>query len=356
MKRDLTHQPKNYISSWIIISLSLLAGFIDLNLIMAYARGTITLSFWLLCHLMLILLLIIWWFVNRKKQNSYFFPLLMVVMIAIMGPLGAAGVILAIVANNIFMRNALPFEEWYHTLFPAETVSRVDQLYQELIQKDVKIEQLENVSPFMDIINYGNYEQKLALIVLIVKRFRASFSPLLKLALQDESNPIRVMAASAMSIIENNFTEKAMQLLQQLEKNREPEVILSSAELYDDYAFTGLLSETQEYNNQEKALHYYQEYLKHFPDDMKTIISIGRLHVRMGHYQRAIEWFSPFSNNANLTPSYFLWYMEGLYECKDFIQIRNILSRYNNIYANEEFLPDMLKQSIQLWERLGEAA
>src|SRR6185436_344770 len=120
-----------------------------------------------------------------------------------------------------------------------------------------------SVAPFSDILFFGTLAQKQELISLMSRSFQPAFAPVLRAALDDANNAIRVQAASAITLIEDDFMRRSLSLASSVrEKPGDPELLLKQARLHDDYARSGILDRDRERDSRKKALETYREYLR----------------------------------------------------------------------------------------------
>lgn len=346
-------QPRNYPTRLVFLvnmAVVVVEGFV----LWAVLSEVLRVQLFLLMHLTVVACLLVWHAWCRKQGWSHLFPSFTVMFVTCLGPLGALGCAYGVLAHTYFRRNAVPFEEWYAQLFPDEEQDRTKDLYDELIRMDAMFEAEERrVDPLLDVVHHGTFEQKQAAIVLMANKFIPAFAPLLKAAVNDANNAIRVLAATAISKVETFYVERAMDLQQRLEEDAAPVNHLALARHYDDHAHSGLMETIQQNTFQEKALEHYRAYLKIAPDDPGAVTAVGRLLVRLDKINEARGWFKQYESQAGQSPGFLNWYADVLFQKGDFSEVRRLVSAHGAQMVNADGTPPALGEAVRLWA--GEA-
>ncbi|MGE0754427.1 MAG: hypothetical protein AB7L92_04635, partial [Alphaproteobacteria bacterium] len=169
-------------------------------------------------------------FVGSAMDREGRFLLLLFIASATAGVFGAAGTVLAIVLHIWFMRFAQPFSNWFSSIFPSSPLTNNEQVYEDIQVGRDESSKPYSVISFMDVIRYGSEAQKRVALSKMTSRFHHSFAPAFKQALNDNSNNIRVQAATAISKIENQFTARAIRVIDLLEEHpNNPGIVLATA-------------------------------------------------------------------------------------------------------------------------------
>jgi polysaccharide biosynthesis protein PelE len=172
-------------------------------------------------------------------------PMLLACSTAALGPIGAVGSLLTLVLARRYMRRALPFEEWYASLFPDTRETENRKMVDRIAASEGR--ETEAVTVFSDVLSFGSLQQKQDLIALVSSQFRPAFGPVLKRALQDDHSAIRVQAATAMSRLENTILQRTMELTRQVRANPgDTEALRALAQHYDGCLFCGILDPRRE--------------------------------------------------------------------------------------------------------------
>lgn len=239
------------------------------------------------------------------------------------GVFGAVGTMLCILLNLFYTRRSMPFTDWFRSIFPEEDETLAKQLFENItIGRDESVTTY-SVVPFLEVMEVGSEAQKREALTRMTLRFHPNFAPAFKRGLQDESNTIRVQAATAISIIEHEFSARLMQLAGLYrQKPQDPVVVQALAEHYDNYAFTGLLDPERERGNREMALKYYMEYLNLEPRNELARLAVGRLLLRRGEASKAADWFKESAAQGFRSDAFATWHAEALYAAGRFNELR----------------------------------
>lgn len=121
-----------------------------------------------------------------------------------------------------------------------------------------------------------------------------------------------------------------------------PEVVLALASFHDDYSFTGILDDEREKENRTRALALFEEYLEMHPSDGVVRTRYGRLMLRMGNTDGAIECFKQAFQNEH-TSTRASWLAEAYFRAGRFSELR----RFAVEVANYPELMNKMEASVQ---------
>jgi len=331
----------------------------------AVAAGTLALEstvLWLLqgrvitlvwaatAHLAVTIALGLWAWQTARAQVDLRFSMLLATTTAVLGPIGAAGTLVATGLGVLYSRSAIPFEQWYESLFPEKQSPLSAHLFEQVSSEQANGVERTSVVPFLDILSYGTIQQRQAVVNLIADHFQPAFAPSLRQALNDPSNVIRVQAAAVTTRVEDNFLSRAMELGAALqEKPDDPDRLRALARHYDDYAFAGILDSKREQDNRDKALELYRDYLRYRPEDLDARYAVGRILLRSGEIQQAAQSLGQSIQKGYSSPQILLWYMEALFRLGRFQQLREVArAHYADFSASDRF-PNQVVETIALW-------
>lgn len=277
-------------------------------------------------------------------------PSFLLIATTFLGPMGLAGFLVTIGVGFWFERKATPFDEWYSSLFPEEESEFSQEMYERVTATRAHREDSGLPTPFIDVLDHGDDDQKRTVIALISKHFKPSFAPTLLRALQDKSNAIRVQAATAMARIENAVAEKSHEILKELEESPEDaDLLLELAQHYDEYALTGLLDSARQRDYRHKAMEAYGKYLDEHPGDRSARTAMGRILVRKGRYSEAAEWFRQGLDDKEASPQAVLWLMECLFHLDRLDELRELATDRMKKWEGKDNLPEKVAHTVRLW-------
>jgi hypothetical protein len=311
----------------------------------------LSVEFALALHGIVVISLFIYSRVLLKRGSENRFALLLFMATSTTGPYGAAGVMLAIITFLIFIRRSQPFDDWFASIFPAQKISHAQRIYDDIMVGRDESSKSYSVIPFLDVLSFGSELQKRQALAKMTSSFHPNFAPAFKKALSDNSNTIRVQAATAITKIENAFMDRLMKLARVKDQfPKEPVVVKALADHYDNYAYTGLLDADREATNRRRALEHYQEYMNLEPHDLDVRTHIGRLLMRNKDYASACEWFKNAIDTGHVSQSITEWYAEALFNCGRFAELRRMSLATPPVtdgQAHSQPLP--LKEALALW-------
>lgn len=304
---------------------------------------------WLALHLAVSLVLFVWarWVGRRVRRNQVAWYLF--VATAALGPLGPFTALVTGALLVLFHRDWFDFQAWYASLFPAETRSRVKDLYESLLRRQ-RSTAGGAVESFADILSSGDAAKKRLVIGLLTRHFRPGFAPALKLALTDNDPSVRTQAATAVATIEGRFLARAQKLHRKVRER--PKSFGRRERLarhYDDYAFTGLLDPERERDNRIRALEGYQEALKVRPRESSLWLAIGRLLVRERRYDAAASWFTVAEARGLLSADMVLWNLEALFKLGRYDKLREAIAEHSHLFQAGGKHPPQVPDVLRLW-------
>lgn len=338
-------------ASWFLpLVIAVVALLLEIWLAHTYNKGNVGLKGFVLLHCIISAALAFYSLLVHRAGGDLRFPLLVMVTTAVMGPVGAAGCILSILLYALLYRHtATSFIEWFTAIFPEQSHKHSERLYEEILahhRPDHRI----NVAPFHDIMALGSESQKREAISKMSRHYKPFFAPMLREASNDNSNMIRVQAATAISHIENAYLDHSLALEKALEANsRDKELLFAAAIHYDNYAFTGILDADREEYNRRRAYELYTRFLEREPSNIKARQNIGRLLVRSDDITTATDWLGKCLDDGYVSPEILLWYMECLYKQNKYSSLRYITSTYYDEIKNITSYPRHIVESIALW-------
>jgi polysaccharide biosynthesis protein PelE len=354
---NVFYQPMTGLPIVIIFAVILMLAH-ALNVYLLLWQGT-PIALNIILHLVLVGVAGILVFLLRKTNTDQRFGMLMFVSSAVTGPVGCAGTLLAALQSMFYVRYRNDFEEWFHSIFPQDSTTLPEEIVENLDLGRDEHTLDYSVIPFMDVFDTGNTEQKRLALSRMTAKFHPRFAPAFEKALHDADSSVRVQAATAISKIENQFHDRLLRIARLYRDNpKNPIIVKALADHYDDYAFTGLLDSEREPINRNKAREHYLEYLGMKPEDTDTRLRLGRLLVRSGRVDEAIDWFRQSLDSGYSNDSIKAWYLETLFKAGRYEQLRKGVRTLNvNLETFKSTHPEMI-ESLRLWasETMGKRA
>ncbi len=298
---------------------------------------------------------------KEHKSKDARFAWIATIAVPVMGPLAPVGVLFALLWHYMSNEKSLTFREWRDSIFPPEHKTLAQTVYDRITFGRDQAGEGYSVTYLMDVIKMGNDEKKREAIFKILRNYDPSFAPLLKMALEDKHNAIRVQAATAITKLKNTFFSQSVKL-ERLRRDwpKKNIILLELAKHYDNYAFSGLLDDKQETENRLLSLHYYKEFIMQEPEDTPQVLEVhqllGRLLFRRGKIEEASRQFEKLRTAGYATSDVNLWYSECLFNLKRYAELRTIAaeSAHSALVTDSHKYPDHIRAMILLWANAKE--
>lgn len=295
-------------------------------------------------HVLVLAVVGLWAFQPARRATRY--AVLLWIAVAAFGPLGAAGVLLAMGLHWHYARRTTGIDEWHAMLFPPTIADEQADLWRRIGQRASDLSGDQPVTPFLDVLAFGSVPQRQSVIAIIVQQFHPAFAPALKAALRDEHNVIRVQAATAIARLENEFLERTMTLDAAVrEAPHSAAATLALATHYDDQAFAGLLDATREQDCRVRAAGGYARYLEQHPDDNAARFRLARLQQRRGLWREAEQLFRQLTEAGH--PGARQWFMETLFVQERYGELRTVATQHAEV-ADDGQAPE-IAETLALW-------
>jgi len=288
---------------------------------------------------------------RRHLTARAFYAWYLLVATAVFGAVGAAATGCGFVLFRRHARHSRTFEEWYRELFPERGRRIYERIYDELMLTRRQRESRGQIVPFADVINYGSREQKQLAISMMSRHFEPPFAPVLKRALEDPNNSVRIQAATAITNLEGRFSDRSMELEARIARDPSPRHVIDFARHLDRYAFSGLLDADRTARVRARAIELYRAYLEDEPDDLFARIAVGRLLLRTGDEQGAREWLLAARARHGPHPSLNNWLLESHYALGDYAAVRALAREIVGEHRSDTAL-DVLSASARMWAGL----
>lgn len=307
-----------------------------------------------------------WTWRRRRRRVDERFSGLLAIGTAFLGPSGPLCVGLSAAAHAVFRRYATGFHDWYLSLFPESQSDPAQELY-ELIVTGRERAGAAAVDSFTDVMTVGSPQQKQAVIALVSRHFRPSFTPALRLGLADSDPSVRVQAATATARVEHEFNERWLKLERAADSAPDSAAARHAlARHLDDYAFCGLLDANREQELRRKALDYYRAALAAAPAEASAGApaeapaeeglrnDLGRLLLRVGLVAEAAETLAPAAARTR-DRRLLAWYAETLFRLRRFDELRVLCRARAEDFADSAAIFDALGDVVALWTGAGPA-
>jgi hypothetical protein len=270
----------------------------------------------------------VWQQASRGKDLRW--SALMLLMLGAAGPFGAGMCLLTCFLYGFNVKVAAPFMEWFASLFPEDAESLGKHVYERIRAGYERAPEQIAVEPFRDILAYGSFAQKQAALVKMTLHFRPQFVPLMRRALNDTDNAVRVQAATAIAKIERDYLQLAVKL--EKEHARQPDNLIQLARFAafcEGYADSGISDALGQQAYRAKAIALYNELQQKTGESPETDEALARLYGHTQEPERACFHFErALAARETPTPELLHSYAETLYRMQAYGRLRKLASRF----------------------------
>lgn len=284
----------------------------------------------------------VWWELPRLRGPGT------VLVLVLTGALGPAGALTALLAASVAL------------LVPARPMHSQDvgvdeepEPWSEVLAESGELEP----ASLCDVFRHGALSQRRTAVALIGANFRPELGVALRMALEDEHNAIRVQAGMVMQTLEDRFVsdERAhrAQAAAAFDSHGfgDQDAMRKLAELYDQWAFAGLLDERRLAETRGRALHAYRRHLEAFPTDLRVIAAVGRLFVRAGESRRAADYLTAELAKGHVSAAIAMWAVEALYRAGRYDELQTTLEAHGELVADRLPESSVFRGVIALWQQ-----
>ena len=252
----------------------------------------------------------------KKKDLSY--PLLLFLSVYGAGVFGLGGFIILLLTRPLYQRIFSSAEEWFKELFPERLQDSFHVISERIDAGWNAYDKQTEVFSFQDLFTCGTLAQKQAVLEAIIKDFNPVYSSLLKDALKDPHNAIRIQAAAIIEKIDVEMGKKKQRLKKKWQNKKDSDSLLALARHCEMYGTLGLLNEIEARSTMDEAISYYQKHLKENPRSSSSAISIGKLLLLEEKYEQLLEMVDEYKKTHAILPQIlYTWELDALYRLQD---------------------------------------
>ena len=311
-------------------------------------------SLWFVFPHGLVVLSLIFFLKNYEQtEKDTYFLILLTLSTAVLSALGAVFVILLFMflqrANN-FQRDTPPNS--YESILSEVKKPEQEDLFEKLVSGKVESLGHSSVIPFMDVLHFGTQRQKQTLVALLINNYQKDFSPVLKEAIKDKDNSIRVLASMGVAQIENQFMKRTIEIeTTRGESDRATKNYFKTlGRHYDDYAHCEILEEFMQMDFRNLAIQAYKDHLRVTPLDGEVLFWLGRALLRNKKWSESAIVFEVALKNNLLAPENMVWYLECLYRIKQYQKLGNAaFNYYSHAKKTKAGIPTQLNGVLEAW-------
>ncbi|MCB1148525.1 MAG: tetratricopeptide repeat protein [Chlamydiia bacterium] len=223
-----------------------------------------------------------------RRQEEARFIAVGFIFLTTMGPFGAAMMLLLLLLYWVFKRGADPLTSLLEAIFPKIQEYRGQQVSDRIIFGLDSFAEEMTTLPLIDIMRFGSEKQKMGAINKMMRYYKPDFIPALKIALDDPSNAVRVLAGTAVAEIESKLHEEFV-VRQKAWKRATGDLntLLQLADFCKSYSEMSFIDMERNKAMRSAALKYYEMYLAERSRDDEVKLKAAELLLQEGRYQQA---------------------------------------------------------------------
>ncbi len=248
----------------------------------------------------------------------------------------------------LYMRNAkTEAREYFET--DEDFLSDRRQVWIKDVKRDaidIKRNEME-VDAFRDVLRTNDRQLEENAINKLARSLTRKSVSILKEVVKTSTSDTKILAASALTEMEDKIITKIETLRTQAHRDADAESILELARVYDLYCYLGVLDTVSKKHYQNLTLEQYEVFLQIDSGHREANLEYGRILLNAGRTEDAIKnlrlalALSPQDVNPQI------WLAEAYYRSQDYDNVRKLCSKL----ANRETLPENIKEIVDWWKR-----
>lgn len=274
---------------------------------------------------------------------------LLVIGTFLLGPIGAVctfiGFVFTAVLDKFFPAH---FDLTADDLFDLSPEEGDHHIFRHIKHYKVQETSLQIIDQLMDAFKYGSDEEKQNVLAVINNHYQPKLAKILRLALMDTNNVIRIQAAAILADLEQRQQNELMALEETVKAENTPESKLALAKHYDAMAHSGVVDAVRKETYLNNATTIYEQALRVHPDDVDLAKKLARAYYRLGRTAEAVALIRPFAIELADIPLS-LWYLELLFVTKQTQELRTLAAELAPKVVNNHDYPIKLQKAVQLW-------
>jgi tetratricopeptide (TPR) repeat protein len=267
---------------------------------------------------------------------------------------GTLGTLVALALREVGLRSRLGGAGWYALLFPTSSVTRRDRLERDARHRNrrARLELRGEVAPLADVLARGKTVDRIQIVSFLARNFRPRYADALRRALGDPDPAIRAQAAGVAAGVERRLADTLQERHHAYEAAPDdPDRIRALAELYDDFAHTGLLSAAVARSYREEAITLYRRLLGLDAEDERARMRLVRLLLRIRRPVDALRLVDEMPGEIEDLTSWFSWLSEAYYRTGRYADLRRLCTRADREISVQD-VPVSVREAIKVWSEV----
>jgi hypothetical protein len=239
-----------------------------------------------------------------------------------MGPVGAAGMLAALMA----MADRRSFATGHERSRQEDPKYEYpDRLHTSIVAQRELLHSSTGLAPFRDALTLGSFKEKQTALAVITRRFDPLFTPALRLALRDQDAAVRVQAATAAARIEDLFLAGQTERLARVsERSDDAGARMAIALHLLGHVEAGLCAPERARSELELALAHLRRAIALDPLRRDIRVAIARVQLHLGDAEEAVHHMA--SMEQPLSDGEIMVYGEALYWTERWDELRRLFN------------------------------
>ena len=277
------------------------------------------------------------------------YKLLLVLSTALFSIVGACAVLVGYVFTlTLDKLKPAHFDETYDELFDISPEDADTHVFRHVQHYNVVGAPLVVNDQLLDMFQHGSSIEKQTVLSVVNNSYQPKFAKILRLALQDTDNVIRIQAAAILADLEQRQQQKLIELEAAAKNKKTTQAQLELAQHYDDISHSGVVDQVRRSKLLNKAAAIFEKV--HAEDTASADIAkkLARVYYRLDRAPDAARVIAPFAETLE-DISLSLWYLELLFVTGKTKELRQMAAKLWPQVENNHAYPIKLQKAVQLW-------
>ena len=283
-----------------------------------------------------------------KKGAKTHYQLLLIGM-AMFGFIGAISVLAGVFLTKCLDRmKPAHFDETFDDLFEISPEGSDLSTYRHIEHYDVVSTNLVVSDQLIDMFKFGSDIEKQNVLSVVNSNYQPKFARIIRLALQDTNNVIRIQAAAILADQEQKQQQKLIELEAAVKDEPTIENKLALAQHYDNMAHSGVTDNVRKTKLYSNAAAIYEDLIKENKSAATYEARLARIYYRLGKTQEAVKLIEAKAQTLE-DLSLSLWYLELLFVNKNLKELREFAAKVLPLITGNDNYPVKLQGAVNLW-------
>lgn len=293
------------------------------------------------------------YFIYKVLDYDLRYPIMNLAFVFFLGPFGAFLFMATTLLSSFYLRRVEPLEKTIGEFFPQDPEDENAFRVYERIRFGLDVYDPDKIPySYEEVMRYGTEAQKKTAIERILKYFRKEFTKPLLQALSDKASSVRILAATAVARIDNQYSEHLKKIEEEVLQNpNDADLQFKYANLLESLSELDLIDTDRREKLREKAIVIFEELEKEYPENKDISFSLGKLYLNSNQLQKAIFYLYNLKDKHGFVDDEALKELfKALFKNKQYQKIREIIKENNIKVKGEAATHDILIDEIMLWK------